>query len=86
MSSSIFPGVREKLNEMLAAKWEGWIDNPLRLLGNSTPRKAVRAPDGREIVESIIIEAERNENVPTDPAVFRRLCDQLGLGGGEEGR
>ena len=80
------PEVQKKLAEMMAAHWEGWVDKPVPMLGNRAPRDAVKDPDGREIVESIIIEAERNENVPTDPAVFRRLRERLGLWGQRGGR
>lgn len=75
------PEVRAKLNEMLATHWERWVDQPLPMLGNRTPMQAIRDTDGREIVESIILQAERHAltNVPTDPAVFQRLRKRLGL-------
>ena len=43
---------------------------------------AVKDPDDREIVESLVIEAERNgrsPNLQTDGNVFRRLRGRLGL-------
>ncbi len=76
------PEVREKISEMMAAHWEHWVDQPLPILGNRTPMDAVKDPDGREIVESLVIQAERpgrGSNVPTDENVFRRLRMRLGL-------
>ena len=75
------PEVREKLAEMMAAHWERWVDQPIPMLGNRTPLDAVKDADGREIVESLIIQAERHAqtDAPTDPAVFVRLRKRLGL-------
>ena len=75
------PEVRAKINEMLAAHWERWVDQPVPLLGNRTPMQAIKNADGREIVESMVIQAERlaQTNAPTDPAIFQRLRKRLGL-------
>jgi hypothetical protein len=74
------PEVREKIAAMTAVHWERWVDQPIPILRNRTPMDAVKDPDGREIVESIIIQAQRQiSNVPTDPAVFLRLRERLGL-------
>ena len=78
------PEVREKISEMMAAHWEHWVDQPLPILGNRTPMEAVKDPDGREIVESLVIQGERlgrNPTLPTDEDVFRRLRERLGLAG-----
>ena len=76
------PEVREKISAMMAAHWEHWVDQPIPILGNRTPMEAVKDPDGREIVESLVMQAERtgrSPNLPTDEAVFRRLRERLGL-------
>jgi hypothetical protein len=76
------PEVRAKISAMLASHWEHWVNQPLPILGNRTPMDAVKDPDGREIVESIVIQAERSgrgPHVPTDAEVFRRLRERLGL-------
>jgi SEC-C motif/Protein of unknown function (DUF2384) len=78
------PEVREKISEMMAAHWEHWVSQPLPILGNRTPMDAVKDPDGREIVESLVIQAERNGRSPdlqTDENVFRRLRERLGFTG-----
>lgn len=53
------PEVQEHLAKMLTAHWKGWIDQKLPALGGKTPRKAVKTPDGRESVEALLLEAER---------------------------
>ena len=78
------PEVREKISETMAAHWEHWVDQPLPILGNRTPIDAVKDPDGREVVESLVIQAERDGGspaTPTDEDVFRRLRERLGLAG-----
>ena len=80
------PEVREKISEMMAAHWEHWVSQPLPILGNRTPMDAVKDPDGREIVESLVIQAERlgrSPNLQTDENVFQRLRGRLGLAGGQ---
>ncbi|MCC7079826.1 MAG: SEC-C domain-containing protein [Burkholderiales bacterium] len=76
------PEVRAKVAEMMAAHWERWVDQPIPMLGGRTPIDAVRDRDGREVVESLVIQGERQGramNPPTDEAVFRRLRERLGL-------
>jgi uncharacterized protein (DUF2384 family) len=76
------PEVRAQLAEMMAAHWERWVDQPIPMLGNRTPMDAVKDPDGREVVEALVIEGERlglNMNPPTDEVVFRRVRERLGL-------
>jgi hypothetical protein len=78
------PEVRAKISEMMAAHWEHWVDEPLPILGNRTPMEAVKDVDGREIVESLVIQAERfghNPAMATDEDVFRRVRERLGLAG-----
>lgn len=76
------PEVRARLAEMAAAHMERWVDLPLPVLEGRTPREAVQDADGREVVESLLLEFERRGqalNPPTDAALFRRLRERLGL-------
>jgi hypothetical protein len=78
------PEVRETISAMMAAHWERWVDQPLPILGNRTPMDAVNDPDGREVVESLVIQAERlgrSATLPMDEDVYRRLRERLGLAG-----
>jgi hypothetical protein len=60
------------------------VNEPLSILGGRTPMDAIKDPDDREIVESLVIQAERNgrsPNLQTDENVFRRLRRRPGLTG-----
>jgi len=59
---------------MMAAHWEYWVDQPIPILGNRTPMEAVRNRDGREIVESIVIQAALRRPSPLIMAKCRLEC------------
>src|SRR5258705_2321861 len=83
-SATEHPEVREKISAMMAAHWEHWVDQPIPILGNRTPMEPGKNPDGREIVQSIVIQAERDRRSPhlqTDEDVFRRPRERLRLSG-----
>lgn len=42
------PEVKERMSEMAAAHWAGWLDEKLPALENRTPRQASRTGRGRE--------------------------------------
>ncbi len=74
--------VREMISEMMARHWDDWVEQPVPMLSNRTPMEAVKDPDEREKVEAIILQAERDANSAdsqTNPEIFRRLRDRLGL-------
>lgn len=76
------PEVREMISEMMAQHWDDWVKQPVPMLSNRTPMQAVKDPDGREKVEAIILQAERDANSAnsqTDPEIFRKLRRKLGL-------
>ena len=54
------PEVRERLSEIIVKQWECWVDEKVPALGGKTPRKAVRTHDGREAVEALLRDAERD--------------------------
>jgi hypothetical protein len=54
------PEVLEAVRANVRQEMEGWVDLKLPVLGGRTPRQAVRDPDGREIVESLLLEWERD--------------------------
>jgi len=56
------PEVREQIEKTLFAHWENWIDEKIPALGHITPRQAVMNPDGRESVEALLLDAERQMN------------------------
>ena len=75
------PEVQALLAEELRRHYREWPDMKLPGLGNKTPRHAVKSRDGRELVEGILLQMERNaENLPGfDPAIVQELRLTLGL-------
>jgi hypothetical protein len=54
------PEVRNRFREMVQKQLESWVRQKVPALGGRTPLEAVRDPDGREIVESLLIDWERH--------------------------
>jgi hypothetical protein len=54
------PEVQEQLAEMICKHWESWVDQKIPALGGKTPRAAVKNVDGREAVEALLQDAERD--------------------------
>ena len=76
--------VREHLAEIIGRHWDGWIDQEIPALGGKTPREAVKSSDGREAVEALLKDAERDRG--QDPFTAeanregaRRVKELLGL-------
>ncbi len=53
------PEVRKHAQESLQKQVEAWVHQKIPILGGRTPMQAVGDPDGREIVESLLLEWER---------------------------
>jgi hypothetical protein len=76
------PAVQAALRDMLGRHYRSWIDEKLPALGNRTPRNAVRDPDGREAVEALLTQIERDTarmNPGLDLEFVRELRVTLGL-------
>jgi hypothetical protein len=77
------PEVRKRVQESLQKQAEAWVDQEVPLLGGRTPRQAVQDPDGREIVEALLLEWERRGegkgvypgDIRPDINAIRRLLD-----------
>ncbi len=80
------PEVQAAIAGHLANHYESWPNEKLPLLDGKTPLQAVRDPDGREMVEALIVQAERDARgrfpVALDE-VFARLRSRLGLPAGD---
>ena len=60
--------------------WESWIDEKIPALGGKTPRQAVRDRDGREMVEALLLDAERMDRKRGVPPVdYNGIRARLGL-------
>jgi hypothetical protein len=53
------PEVRKQIQEEVQKKTEAWVYQKVPILGGRTPMEAVRDPEGREIVESLLLDWER---------------------------
>lgn len=74
------PEVRLKLEETARQHWVTWFDLPVPALNNMTPREAAKTEEGRELLESLLLDYERhdddsNENLmrPDIPELRRQL-------------
>jgi hypothetical protein len=78
------PEVQAALNETIRKHYRAWVDDRIPALGNRTPRQAVLDPDGREAVEALVSQIERDGPMmspPMDPDIVRELRETLGLSG-----
>lgn len=83
-SPVMHPEVRDSLRAMAAKHYEDWIHEGIPALGGRSPMDAVRERSGREKVEVLITQIERDGQLmdpPLDEAVTRRMRERLGLTG-----
>ena len=76
------PEAQAALRRFTEAHYDSWPDQKIPALGGRTPREAVRDPDGREMVEALLLDFERKSaRLGAGPAAFdfERLRDRLGL-------
>ncbi len=57
------PEIQAKIHEMMQKHWDRWIHEKIPALGHRTPLEAVQNPDGREMVEALLLEYERNNEL-----------------------
>ncbi|MBI4194079.1 MAG: SEC-C domain-containing protein [Betaproteobacteria bacterium] len=76
------PEVQAMVKEHFRRHFESWVDQPIPALGGRTPREAMQDPDGREMVEALVQQAERHGRAmqpPMDESIIRDLRARLGL-------
>ena len=76
------PEVKAKIAEMMEQHYASWVNQKIPALGNRTPLEAVKDQDGREMVEALVLQIERDGRSmapPLDAAIVRRLRERLGL-------
>lgn len=76
------PEVQAKLAEFMRKHYEGWIREKIPALGGKTPLQAVKNPEGREMVEALLVQMERSGrkmNPPLDESIVKDLRARLGL-------
>ncbi len=69
--------------EEIASHYEYWIEDEIPAPDGRTPLQAMRDPDGPEMVEALVRDAERHgARMGADAEVFRRVRERLGLPAG----
>jgi hypothetical protein len=53
------PEARNRIQDTIQKQTEDWVRQKIPVLGGRTPLEAVQDPDGREIVESLLLDWER---------------------------
>ena len=78
------PEVQKQLEKMILKHWEGWVDDNIPALEGKTPKEAVMSADGREGLEALLRDAERDRG--QDPITLnanrkgvQRVRELLGL-------
>jgi hypothetical protein len=76
------PEVRARMQATMQKDVESWIHQKIPALGGRTPIEAVRDPDGKEAVEALILQWERNDEkevlpnqIRGDVSALRRLLN-----------
>ncbi len=76
------PEVRKHLQERMQRQVEAWAHEKIPALGGRTPMEAVNDPDGREIVESLLVQWERSadegvyqQGIQPDIGALRRILN-----------
>jgi len=54
------PEAKSQLQQMIQKQTEDWVHQKVPVLGGRTPLQAVRDPDGKEIVEALLLDWERH--------------------------
>jgi hypothetical protein len=76
--------VRELVRKQMDENWKDWPRKNLEVIGNKTPLQAAKTADGREMLEAMLLQMERDDE-QTQPSMRQKeYIDQarreLGLG------
>lgn len=77
------PEIQAQMKEMHKSHMERWITEKIPALGGKTPIQAVKTPEGKEMVEALLMQFERGAGVMNDKefelGVLRGVRQKLGL-------
>jgi hypothetical protein len=65
------PEILNEFHAQVQKETEAWVHKKIPALGGRTPLQAVKDPDGREIVEAMLLGWERQNERPAAPGTFR---------------
>ncbi|MEX1139143.1 MAG: hypothetical protein WEF53_07385 [Bacteroidota bacterium] len=76
------PEIAAMVKETMERHWSSWPDEPLPALRGMTPRQAMKDSEGRELLESLLMEFELHNHAEKDPFLrvdVEKLRKELGL-------
>lgn len=73
--------IRKHLEKRAKEHWISWFDEMVPALGNMTPRKAAKIKEGRDLLESLLLEYESHASDKDDPFApdVKALRHDLGM-------
>jgi hypothetical protein len=71
------PELRAMVETQIQEQLERWIHQRIPALGGRTPLEAVTDPDGREMVEALLLDWQRRTRTPKGPGTFHPDIDAL---------
>ena len=58
------PEIQAHLQKMATQHWQAWLDTPLPVLNNKTPREAAKSISGKERLEALLWQFEQQSATP----------------------
>jgi hypothetical protein len=71
------PEMKREFEAQVQQQIEGWVHQKIPALGGRTPLQAVTDPDGREVVEALLLGWERHYEKPWSPGTIRPDIDAV---------
>jgi hypothetical protein len=65
------PEIIELIRTKMQEEMEGWVHRKLPALGGRTPEEAINDPDGKEVVEGILLDWEQSAQQPENAGILR---------------
>jgi hypothetical protein len=65
------PEVRKQMQAFMQKQAESWVHQKIPALGGRTPTEAVSDPDGKEMVEALLLDWERRDEADVSPNQIR---------------
>ena len=76
------PAAQALIAQFMRQHYRDWPNQKLPILNGQTAFQAVKTPDGKEMVEAVLMDIERRSKhttPPLDPAIIAELRERLGL-------
>lgn len=77
------PEVQAQIKEMTKAHWDNWLNEPIPMLDNKTPRQAAKTKAGQEKLEALLVYYDRADQNPAKNNLLKidtnYLRKELGL-------